>query len=208
MHSENYPSRLLAEAVEQFSKLPGIGERSALRMALFLLRQKKEEALAFGTALNNLVDHVVFCKICHNLSDTEICSICSSKKRNKTILCVVENVRDVISIENTHQFNGLYHILGGIISPMEGIGPNDLEIESLIRRVHSEKINEVIFALSATMEGDTTNYYIYKKIKSYVDKISVIARGVSFGDELEYTDEITLGRSIVQRTLFENSSSQ
>jgi recombination protein RecR len=208
MHSENYPSRLLAEAVEQFSKLPGIGERSALRMALFLLRQKKEEALAFGTALNNLVDHVVFCKICHNLSDTEICSICSSKKRNKTILCVVENVRDVISIENTHQFNGLYHVLGGIISPMEGIGPNDLEIESLIRRVHSEKINEVIFALSATMEGDTTNYYIYKKIKSYVDKISVIARGVSFGDELEYTDEITLGRSIVQRTLFENSSSQ
>ncbi|MBN2522068.1 MAG: recombination protein RecR [Bacteroidales bacterium] len=208
MHSENYPSRLLAEAVEQFSKLPGIGERSALRMALFLLRQKKEEALAFGTALNNLVEHVVFCKICHNLSDTEICSICSSKKRNKTILCIVENVRDVISIENTHQFNGLYHILGGIISPMEGIGPNDLEIESLIRRVHSEKINEVIFALSATMEGDTTNYYIYKKIKSYVDKISVIARGVSFGDELEYTDEITLGRSIVQRTLFENSSSQ
>ncbi len=206
MHSENYPSRLLAEAVEQFSKLPGIGERSALRMALFLLRQKKEEALAFGTALNNLVDHIVFCKICHNLSDTEICSICSSKKRNITILCVVENVRDVISIENTHQFNGLYHVLGGIISPMEGIGPNDLEIESLIRRVRSEKINEVIFALSATMEGDTTNYYIYKKIKSHVDKISVIARGVSFGDELEYTDEITLGRSIIQRTLFENPS--
>lgn len=207
MHSENYPSTLLAEAIEQFSSLPGIGERSALRMALYLLRQKKEDALAFGTAINNLVENIVFCKTCHNLSDTEICSICSSGKRDKSIICIVENVRDVMSIENTMQYSGVYHVLGGIISPMEGMGPNDLEIESLIRRVNSEEIKEVIFALSATMEGDTTNYYIYKKIKDQVDKITVIARGVSFGDELEYTDEITLGRSILNRTPFENSSS-
>ncbi len=207
MHSENYPSTLLAEAIEQFSSLPGIGERSALRMALYLLRQRKEDALAFGTAINNLVENIVFCKTCHNLSDTEICSICSSGKRDNSIICIVENVRDVMSVENTMQYNGVYHVLGGIISPMEGIGPNDLEIESLIGRVSSEEVKEVIFALSATMEGDTTNYYIYKKIKDHVDKISVIARGVSFGDELEYTDEITLGRSILNRTPFDNSSS-
>ncbi|MGD2035187.1 MAG: recombination mediator RecR [Bacteroidales bacterium] len=207
MESENYPSRLLAEAVEQFSSLPGIGERSALRMTLFLLRQKKEKAVAFGNAINDLVENIVFCKTCHNISDDEICSICSSRNRDKSVICVVENVRDVMSIENTLQFNGLYHVLGGIISPMDGIGPNDLEIESLIRRVRSEQIREVIFALSATMEGDTTNYYMYKKIKDHVGKISVIARGVSFGDELEYTDEITLGRSIMNRVPFENSSS-
>lgn len=207
MHSENYPSHLLAEVIEQFSKLPGIGERSALRMALFLLRQKKEEALAFSTAIKSLVEKIIFCNVCHNLSDTEICSICSSKKRDSSIVCVVENVRDVMSVENTLQFNGLYHVLGGIISPMEGIGPNELEIESLLKRVCSDNVKEVIFALSATMEGDTTNYYIYRKIKSHVEKISVIARGVSFGDELEYTDEITLGRSILNRTSFENSSS-
>jgi len=206
MHSENYPSTLLAEAIEQFSSLPGIGERSALRMALYLLRQKKDDALAFGTAINNLVENIVFCKTCHNLSDTEICSICSSSKREKSIICIVENVKDVMLIENTMQYNGVYHVLGGIISPMEGIGPNDLEIESLIRRVSSEEIKEVIFALSATMEGDTTNYYIYKKIKNQVNKVTVIARGVSFGDELEYTDEITLGRSILNRTPFEDSS--
>ncbi len=207
MHTENYPSRLLAEAVAQFSKLPGIGERSALRMALFLLRQKKEEALAFGNGINDLVENIVFCNICHNLSDTPTCSICSSKNRDVSIICVVENVKDVMSIESTQQFNGLYHVLGGIISPMEGMGPNDLEIESLLDRVSSKDIKEVIFALSATMEGDTTNYYMYKKIKNHVGKISVIARGVSFGDELEYTDEITLGRSIINRTLFENSRS-
>jgi len=207
MHSENYPSTLLADAIEQFSSLPGIGERSALRMALYLLRQKKADALAFGTAINNLVENIVFCKTCHNLSDTEICSICSSPKRDNSIICIVENVRDVMSVENTMQYNGVYHVLGGIISPMEGMGPNDLEIESLIGRVSSEEAKEVIFALSATMEGDTTNYYIYRKIKDHVDNVSVIARGVSFGDELEYTDEITLGRSILNRTPFENSTS-
>jgi len=207
MHTENYPSALLAEAIEQFSGLPGIGERSALRMTLHLLRQKKEDALAFGTAINNLIEHIVFCKICHNLSDTEICPICSSSKRDHSVICVVENVRDVMSVENTMQYRGLYHVLGGIISPMEGMGPNDLEIESLIERVKSEDVKEVIFALSATMEGDTTNYYIFKKIRDSVEKISVIARGVSFGDELEYTDEITLGRSILNRTPFTDSSS-
>ncbi len=208
MYTQNYPSRLLAEAVEQFSSLPGIGERSALRMALFLLRQKKEDALNFGTAINNLVENIIFCKVCHNLSDSETCSVCSSKKRDGSIICVVENVKDVMLVESTHQFNGLYHVLGGIISPIQGIGPNDLEINSLIERVSSGEVREVIFALSATMEGDTTNYYLHKKIKDHVKKVSVIARGVSFGDELEYTDEITLGRSIINRTPFENSVSE
>jgi recombination protein RecR len=205
MIKENYPSKLLSEAVEQFTRLPGIGERTALRLALFLLRLKKEEALNFGIAINNFIEHIKLCKICHNLSDDDICPVCTARNRDQSIICIVENVKDVMSIENTHQFYGLYHVLGGIISPMEGIGPNDLSIEGLIERVKDGNVKEVIMALSATMEGDTTNYYIYRKLKNLNVKISIIARGVSFGDELEYTDEITLGRSIKNRTPFESS---
>jgi recombination protein RecR len=205
MQYENYPSKLLAEAIEQFSKLPGIGERTALRLVLFLLRQKKEEALNFGSVINKFIENIKFCKICHNLSDKEICPVCSSSNRDQSIICVVENVKDVMSIENTHQHKGLYHVLGGIISPMDGIGPNELEIGSLIERVKNGNVNEIILALSATMEGETTNFYIYRKLKDLNVKITEIARGVSFGDELEYTDEITLGRSIINRSLFVNS---
>jgi recombination protein RecR len=205
MASENYPSRLLADAVQQFSRLPGIGERTALRLALFLLRLNKEEALNFGHTINEFVEHIKFCRVCHNLSDIEICSICNSKKRDRQIICVVENVKDVMTIENTHQYNGLYHVLGGLISPIEGIGPKDLQIDSLCKRIPAESITEVILALSATMEGDTTNFYIYKKLKYLQVQVSVIARGVSFGDELEYTDEVTLGRSIVNRIPFDKT---
>jgi len=204
MIKENYPSKLLTEAVEQFKKLPGIGERTALRLALFLLRQKKEEALNFGSVIINYIENIKFCKTCHNLSDEEICPICSSPKRDKNTICIVENIKDVMSVENTQQYNGLYHVLGGIISPMEGIGPSDISIDSLIKRVSENEAKEIILALSATMEGDTTNYYIFRKLKSYPVKITAIARGVSFGDEIEYTDEITLGRSILNRTPFES----
>jgi recombination protein RecR len=205
MQNENYPSRLLADAIEQFSRLPGIGERTALRLVLFLLRQKKDEALNFGTVLNKFIENIKFCKICHNLSDSETCHICASPTRDQSIVCVVENVKDVMSVENTNQFKGLYHVLGGIISPMDGIGPKDLEIESLIERARGGNIKEIILALSATMEGDTTNFYLYRKLSVFNSKITIIARGVSFGDELEYTDEITLGRSIINRTPFEGS---
>ncbi len=204
MQTENYPSKLLTEAIEQFSKLPGIGKRTALRLVLFLLRQKKEDALNFGLAIGRFIENIKFCKLCHNISDHEICDICASSSRDKSVICVVENVKDVMSVENTHQFKGLYHVLGGIISPMEGIGPKDLQIESLIKRVSEEGIQEIILALSATMEGDTTNFYLFRKLKDFNIKITAIARGVSFGDELEYTDEITLGRSIINRTLFES----
>jgi recombination protein RecR len=207
MQIENYPSKLLADAIEQFSRLPGIGERTALRLVLYLLRQNKEEALKFGTVLNKFIEDIKFCKVCHNLSDNETCHICASPGRDQSIICVVENVKDVMSVENTNQFKGLYHVLGGIISPMDGIGPKDLEIESLIERAGNGIIREIILALSATMEGDTTNFYLYRKLKDFKIKITIIARGVSFGDELEYTDEITLGRSIINRTPFENSVS-
>jgi recombination protein RecR len=204
MIRENYSSKLLTEAVEQFSRLPGIGERTALRLVLFLLRQGKEEALKFSQTLQLFIEHIRFCTTCHNISDTETCSICASKNRDRSLVCVVENIKDVMAIENTHQYNGLYHVLGGIISPIEGIGPNDLEVESLVERIKNEDIEEIILALSATMEGDTTSFYIHRKLKDYGKKISIIARGVSFGDELEYTNEITLGRSILNRTPFEN----
>lgn len=204
MPSENYPSRLLSAAVEQFSRLPGIGERTALRLALFLLRSNKEEALNFGNTINEFIENIKFCKVCHNLSDVETCSICSSHKRDRQIICVVENVKDVMTIENTLKYTGLYHVLGGLISPVEGIGPKNLQIESLSSRIATENIKEVILALSATIEGDTTNFYIYKQLKDLNVSISVIARGVSFGDELEYTDEVTLGRSIVNRVPFDN----
>jgi recombination protein RecR len=204
MIRETYPSKLLTEAVEQLSRLPGIGERTALRLALFLLREGKEEALKFSRAIGKFIENIRFCETCHNISDTDTCSICAAKNRDRSLICVVENIKDVMAVENTHQYNGLYHVLGGIISPIEGIGPNDLEIESLIERANNEEIKEIILALSATMEGDTTNFYIYRKLKDIKKKISIIARGVSFGDELEYTDEITLGRSILNRTPFES----
>ncbi|MBN1117741.1 MAG: recombination protein RecR [Bacteroidales bacterium] len=205
MIKANYPSQLLAAAVEQFSGLPGIGERTALRMVLFLLKQDKETARKFPQLIGELLDKIHFCKVCHNISDTDICSICSSNARDKSTICVVENIKDVMSIENTQQFNGLYHVLGGIISPMEGIGPQDLYIDSLVKRSENSEIKEIILALSTTMEGDTTNFYIFKKLKHTGIKISVIARGVAIGNELEYTDELTLGRSILNRQPFESS---
>ncbi len=202
MTENNYHSKLLTHAIEQFSGLPGIGERTAMRLALHLLRLKKEEALRFGESMNRFVENIKYCKSCYNLSDTEVCHICASKNRDKSTVCVVENIRDVISIEKTSQYNGLYHVLGGVISPMDGIGPSDLKLDELVERIANEEINEVILALSATMEGDTTNFYIHKKISHSGVKLSVIARGVSFGNELEYTDEVTLGRSIINRTEF------
>lgn len=206
MNIEKYPSRLLENAVNEFSKLPGIGRKSALRLVLHLLRQEKDEVNAFGTSLIQLRNEIKHCKVCHNISDTEICQICANPSRNESVICVVENIRDVMSIENTQQFNGLYHVLGGIISPMDGIGPSELEIESLIDRVNEGKVVEVILALSTTMEGDTTNFYIFRKLKDLDVKVSTLARGVSIGDELEYTDEVTLGRSLMNRVPYDSSS--
>lgn len=202
---EKYPSRLLENAVNEFSKLPGIGRKSALRLVLHLLRQDKEQVTTFGNSLIELRNEIKHCQVCHNISDTEVCQICSNTSRNTSVICVVENIRDVMSIENTQQYNGLYHVLGGIISPMDGIGPAELEIESLINRISEGEIIEVILALSTTMEGDTTNFYIYRKLKDFELKISTLARGVSIGDELEYTDEITLGRSLLNRVPYESS---
>ncbi|MEZ5106105.1 MAG: recombination mediator RecR [Draconibacterium sp.] len=202
---DKYPSKLLENAVNEFSKLPGIGRKSALRLVLHLLRQEKEAVNTFGNSLIQLRNEIKHCKICHNISDTETCQICSNSSRNRSVICVVENIRDVLSIENTQQFNGLYHVLGGIISPMDGIGPANLEIESLVERTQNEEVVEIILALSTTMEGDTTNFYIYRKLKDKPVKITTLARGVSIGDELEYTDEITLGRSLTNRVLYENS---
>jgi len=205
MNIEKYPSRLLENAINEFSKLPGIGRKSALRLVLYLLRQEKGEVEAFGTSIIKLRNEVKHCKICHNISDTDVCHLCSNPSRNTSVVCVVENIRDVLSVENTNEFGGLYHVLGGIISPMDGIGPSDLEIDSLIKRVDEGNISEVILALSTTMEGDTTNFYIFRKLKDKNIKITTLARGVSVGDELEYTDEITLGRSLVNRVNFENT---
>jgi recombination protein RecR len=205
MNMDKYPSRLLENAVNEFSKLPGIGRKSALRLVLHLLRQDKEQVSAFGNSLIELRNEIKHCKVCHNISDTEVCQICSNTSRNKSVICVVENIRDVMSIENTQQYNGLYHVLGGIISPMDGIGPADLEFDSLVERIREGEITEVILALSTTMEGDTTNFYIYRKLKDFEVKLSTLARGVSIGDELEYTDEITLGRSLVNRVPYSNS---
>ena len=201
-----YPSQLLENAVEQFAKLPGIGRKTALRLVLYLLKQDEGMVRDFSEALLKLKQEIKYCTVCHNISDTEVCSICSLPNRDEQTVCVVENIKDVMVIENTLRYQGLYHVLGGIISPMEGIGPGNLEIDSLVERVSSGTIHEVILALSATMEGDTTNFYIYRKLSSFENlKISVIARGVSIGDELEYADEITLGRSIINRTLFNES---
>ena len=201
----NFSSKLLENAVNEMSRLPGIGKRTALRLVLFLLNQPNSQTVQLSKSLIDLVDGIILCKNCHNISDLELCEICSNIKRNKSIICVVEDIRDVMAIESTGQFNGVYHVLGGKISPIEGIGPNQLNISSLIEKIKSKNVSELIFALSATMEGDTTNFYIYKQIQNLDLKITTIARGVSVGNELEYTDEVTLGRSIIKRIPFENS---
>ena len=201
---QQYPSQLLERAVEAFSQLPGVGHKTALRLVLHLLRQSTEDVDSFADAVIRVKHDVKYCKVCHNISDNEVCSICSDPCRDASVVCVVENIQDVMAIENTQQFHGLYHVLGGIISPMDGIGPHDLEIESLVERVEEGTVKEIILALASTMEGDTTNFYISRKLKDTGVKLSVIARGISVGDELEYTDEVTLGRSILNRTPFES----
>ncbi|MBQ1774269.1 MAG: recombination protein RecR [Prevotella sp.] len=200
---QQYPSQLLERAVTEFAKLPGIGRKTALRLVLHLLRQPAEEVEGFATAISRMKQEVRYCRVCHNISDEEVCPICSDHRRDQSIICVVENIQDVMAVENTQQFSGLYHVLGGIISPMDGIGPGDLEIDSLVERVSAGGIEEVILALSSTMEGDTTNFYISRRLAATGVKLSVIARGISVGNELEYTDEVTLGRSILNRTPFQ-----
>lgn len=200
---DQYPSVLLERAVSEFSRLPGIGRKSALRLVLFMLRQSEETVDGFVSALSHLKKDVKYCKVCHNISDTEVCPICSDHSRDASTVCVVENIQDVMAVENTQQYHGLYHVLGGIISPMDGIAPGDLEIASLVERVKAGGIREVILALSSTMEGDTTNYYISRQLRGLDVKVSVIARGISVGNELEYTDEVTLGRSILNRMPFD-----
>lgn len=203
MISQQYPSQLLERAVQEFSKLPGVGRKTALRLVLHLLRQEDQDVQAFVEAVSRLKHDVCYCKTCHNISDAERCPICADPRRDATTVCVVENIQDVMAVENTQQYQGLYHVLGGVISPMDGIGPSDLEIDSLVKRVEEGGVREVILALSPTMEGDTTNFYIFRKLAPYDVSVSIIARGVSVGNELEYTDEVTLGRSIVNRTPFE-----
>lgn len=193
-------SILLENAVKEFAKLPGIGKKTALRLVLHLLRQSREDVAQFGNAFITLRNDIKYCKVCHNISDTEICGICSDERRDASAICVVENINDVISVENTQQFHGLYHVLGGVISPMDGVGPSDLAIDELLSRLEAGGVREVILALSPTMEGDTTNFYLYKKISKFDIEVTTLARGVSIGDELEYADEVTLGRSIVNRT--------
>lgn len=200
---QQFSSALLEKAVAEFAKLPGVGRKTALRLVLFMLRQSGEEVDQFVNSISKMKREVKYCRVCHNISDTDVCPICSDSRRDATTICVVENVQDVLAVENTQQFHGLYHVLGGVISPMDGIGPSDIEIDSLVQRVAAGEIKEVIFALSSTMEGDTTNFYISRKLADFSVKLSVIARGISVGDELEYTDEVTLGRSILNRTPFE-----
>jgi recombination protein RecR len=204
--NQQYPSQLLEKAVSEFSRLPGIGRKTALRLVLHLLRQPAEDVEQFASAVTRMKQEVKYCRVCHNISDTDVCSICSDHRRDGSIVCVVENIQDVMAIENTQQYHGLYHVLGGIISPMDGIGPSDIEIASLVERVEAGGIQEVILALSSTMEGDTTNFYISRKLEGTGVMLSIIARGISVGDELEYTDEVTLGRSILNRTPFDGKS--
>ena len=199
---QKYPSTLLESAVNEFSKLPGIGRKTALRLVLHLLKRTPAEVEVFGQSFIRLRNEIKYCRVCHNICDDEICYLCSNPTRDESIVCVVENIKEVLAIENTGQFKGLYHVLGGIISPMDGIGPGDLEIDSLTERVKTGAVKEVILALSTTMEGDTTNYYIFRKLSGINIKVSIIARGVSIGDEIEYADEVTLGRSIINRTEF------
>ena len=202
----NFPSKVLEKAVEEISGLPGIGKKSALRLALHLLRQSPSQGVALGNAIQKLVTDIKYCQECHNFSDEEICEICNNPKRNNEILCIVEDVRDVMAIENTSKFNGKYLVLGGKISPMEGIGPNQLNISSIEKKLNEGSVKELIFALSATMEGDTTAYYLYKKFKEFPVTFSSIARGIAVGDELEYADEISLGRSIINRLPYNEKS--
>ena len=202
----NFSSQLLEQAVHEFGKLQGIGQKTALRLVLHLLKQSEEDVSRFTESIDQLRNQIQYCQLCHNLSDSAHCSICTSHKRNRKLICVVEDTRDVMAIENTHQYQGLYHVLGGLISPMDGIGPKDLKIDALIHRLQQEEVDEVILALSATMEGDTTIFYLYKKLQPLGVQVSTIARGIAFGGELEYVDEITLGRSITTRVPYEQSA--
>jgi recombination protein RecR len=203
MSFTEFPSKLLENAVNEFASLPGIGRKTAFRLVMNLLRRDSEEVKKFGESLIRLHEDIHYCNICNNISDTEICNICSDEKRERSLICVVENIQDVMAIENTRQFNGLYHVLGGIISPIDGIGPSDLQIDSLEEKIKAGGVNEIIFALSTTMEGDTTNYYLFKRLNKYSVSMTTLARGVAIGDELEYTDEITLGRAINNRNPYQ-----
>lgn len=203
--SMNFSSKLLENAVNEFSRLPGIGQKTALRLVLHILNQPVADVQRFSESLMKLKSDICFCTVCHNISDQVICEICTAPKRDKGLICVVEDTRDVMAIENTNQFNGVYHVLGGLISPMDGVGPSDLNIEKLVQRLRENQVEEVILALSATMEGDTTIFYLYKKLKDFNIQISTIARGIAFGGELEYVDEVTLGRSIITRVPYERS---
>ena len=202
MLPQQYPSRLLETAVQEFANLPGIGRKTALRLVLHLLRHDVSEVEQFSQAVATMRREVKFCHVCHNISDQDTCPICADHRRDRSTVCVVENIQDVMAVENTQQYHGLYHVLGGLISPMDGMGPSDLEIQSLVERVAQGGVSEVILALSPTMEGDTTNFYIFRKLAPYDVKVSILARGISVGNELEYTDEVTLGRSILNRTPF------
>ena len=203
MSFTEFPSRLLENAVNEFASLPGVGRKTAFRLVMNLLRRDAEEVKRFGESIIKLHEDIHYCKVCNNISDTEICNICNDEKRERSIICVVESIQDVMAIENTRQFKGMYHVLGGIISPIDGIGPSDLKIDSLEEKVKTKNIKEIIFALSTTMEGDTTNYYLYKRLNMYNAKLTTLARGVATGDELEYTDEITLGRAINNRNPYQ-----
>ncbi|WPU96181.1 recombination mediator RecR [Mucilaginibacter sabulilitoris] len=201
----NFSSKLLENAVAEFAKLPGVGQKTALRLVLHLLNQDKQEVDRFSASISKLRNEIQFCSVCHNISDQSVCEICASHKRDRSTICVVEDTRDVMAIENTSQYNGVYHVLGGLISPMDGIGPSDLQVDTLVERLKANETKEIIFALSATMEGDTTLFYLHKRVKNFNITISTIARGIAFGGELEYVDEITLGRSIATRVPYENS---
>jgi recombination protein RecR len=203
MSFTEFPSRLLENAVNEFASLPGVGRKTAFRLVMNLLKRDAEEVKRFGESIIKLHEEIHYCKICNSISDTEVCSICNDEKRDRSVICVVENIQDVMAIENTRQYKGLYHVLGGIISPIDGVGPSDLKIENLEEKIKSGGISEIIFALSTTMEGDTTNYYLYKKLGKYDTEITTLARGVAIGDELEYTDEITLGRAINNRNPYQ-----
>jgi recombination protein RecR len=204
----NFSSKLLEDAVAEFAKLPGVGPKTALRLVLHLLNQDKNDVERFSTSINKLRNEIQFCRVCLNISDHPVCQICTSPKRDHATICVVEDTRDVMAIENTNQYNGVYHVLGGLISPMDGVGPSDLQVDSLVERLKAGDVQEIIFALSATMEGDTTLFYLHKRLKSFEITISTIARGIAFGGELEYVDEITLGRSITTRVPYINSLSK
>ena len=202
---ESLPSKLVENAVNELSRLPGVGKKTALRLALFLLKQDKNIVEDFGNTIIKMRREVRYCEICHNISDDDTCEICKNQRRNRSIICVVEDIRDVMAIENTSQFNGVYHVLNGIISPIDGIGPGDINVKSLIEKVHNGGVKEIIMALPTTIEGDTTNFYLYKQLKNYDVVVTTIARGIAIGDDLEYTDEITLGRSIINRTPYVNA---